>query len=438
MSTERPATQPPSPESESSHSAYSAELLAAQARLLALRASQQTDPSDSAARTLPRREAHKATKSALAAVSALPPHLGWESAPVTAHLNQARERQADLPAQPPNPSPDAWWTTPLEAATAVAPATPVSIPPTSATPLLSLDSSIRIFPALATAIRHHQSAPSARLWLLLKALDAPGSGWVWAQTARDWFTDKKTPFYLSGWRRLRQILHAGQGLYWHWDGAKIWLRAPEYLAVQLGVTRFTGRPVFIKIADILGRISHFNRQLYATFHTGRAPEGDWGNPIARETIATETGCSPSSQRRYEQGVKLSVEENFAIGDPITPLNQQQTAYEQGTAYFVFHDVKGVHGPKGVQYNAWQLPNSYGACQPHAPRGRQNRANRQLKVLSTQGMTGNSKPRKAQVYFDDVKQMGRTINPQGCRNVYWSTKAVRRRRGRRFWYRYRAD
>jgi hypothetical protein len=159
--------------------------------------------------------------------------------------------------------------------------------------------------------------------------------------------------YLCGWRQLRNLLQDGEGLYWQRDEERIWLRSAAKVAYGLGVARLSGRPVALPLEVRINGIGRFRAELYAAFHSGRVkttPDGkEQVSPIARETLANLSGVGETMQRRYEEQLSevetaVEVQPNYAIGNK--------------TSARELEDFRGRQGPKGEQYVAWQLPNSY--------------------------------------------------------------------------------
>ena len=91
------------------------------------------------------------------------------------------------------------------------------------------------FPSLLVAMLKERVETAGRVYLLLRHLDPQGRGWVSVDTARQALTDKSSRLHVCGWRRLRQILHQGAGIFWQRDGQdRLWLRGPHKIAQQTG------------------------------------------------------------------------------------------------------------------------------------------------------------------------------------------------------------
>jgi hypothetical protein len=297
---------------------------------------------------------------------------------------------------------------------------------------------VKVYPDIALGILRGERAAAGRVWLLLRHADAAGRGWLALDEVRMALCGKDSQLRLCGWRRLRQLLAEGEGVFWTRDERdRLWLRGPARVAGALGVGRLRGRPVGMPIAALLGGIGDARAQLYATFHSGRLREGwylsrgageqgsggasgKWqvassrepchpppatrhlppttgavGSPISRDTLAELSGVCPRSQAAYERRAGVTARANIALGERVTahsPIGpaEQERAWRAGRALFRLKDYRGRHGRPGAVYLAWRLPNGYSAARGHQqrPKGQQKRVNRQLADLFTKGMTGN--------------------------------------------------
>ncbi len=285
---------------------------------------------------------------------------------------------------------------------------------------------VKLYPDIGLGMLRQELAAPGRLWLMLRYLDNEGSGLLRIDILARHLTKKSSPLRLCGKRQLRNLLQAGEGVYWTRDKEHIWLRSAAKVAYTLGVERLTGRPVALPIAALLDGIGAFRAHLYAAFHSGRTkdtPYGEQAMPIARETMEQLSGVGQSSQRAYEDRVGIAVQANFAVGEVATEENQENRAWVQGQALFELKDYRGQQGKKGKTYLAWQLPNTYLGQHRHRPRGRQKRINRELKDLVMKGMPGNvggtsetQKPEK--VYYPNGKLAAKAYGRDPERELYW--------------------
>jgi hypothetical protein len=275
-------------------------------------------------------------------------------------------------------------------------------------------------------LRRELTAPG-RLWLLLRLLDRAGEGRLRIVVVEEAITNPDSPHRLCGQRQLRNLLKAGEGLFWTRDREWLWLRSAAKVAYGLGATRLTGRPVALPLSVLLGGIGDFRAQLYAAFHSGRGkPHGRAQTmPIARQTLRDLSGVGRVSQRAYERRAGVKAQTNYAVGETAVPHQQEKRAGQHGTALFTLKDSDGQQGQPGQSYLAWQLPNSYDGRQQQRPKGRQRRINRELKDLVMKGMPGNVEEgvmatRYGRVFYANGKLAAQAYgrDPHGDR--YWPT------------------
>lgn len=387
----------------------SATLLAANERLAQLRATLAAERLDEApnGRFAPRTPL-PATPDWSRLVAELPPHLGWENGQVIAGL------RGSVAQSPPDPT-----------ATLLVCARGEGKGKTAVAPQARQDS-VKLYPDLALGMLRTGETAVGRLWLLLRHLDQPGCGKVRVDLVIQQLTTKTSPLHLCGKRQLRNLLRAGDGIYWTRDRQYVWLRSTAKVAHALGVEQLTGWPVALPLAVLLGGIGDFRAHLYAAFHSGRAKETDAPNatrPIARATLVNLTGVGRSSQRTYEMRLNLRVQANFAVGETVNRLKQEERAWQHGRAAFQLIDSLGKQGRPGQTYLAWQLPNSYAGQHRRLPKGRQKRINRQLKDLVMQGIPGNDghavvKQSPEQRYCANGKLAAQQANRRANQDFYW--------------------
>ena len=252
------------------------------------------------------------------------------------------------------------------------------------------------------------AAASGRIWLLLKHLDANRQGWMLVSQAREFLTQKESIWRVCGWRQLRNLLHQGEGIFWHRDKTRIWLRSVAKVADALDLERFSGYPVALSADVLLNSIGDVRAHFYASFHSGREKETKHGTismPIARETLTRLSGTDRRTQRNYEERLGLKVQRNFAIGPKANKEEEQKQAWKHGNALFYFTDYKGKQGPKGTQYLAWQLPNNYFGPHTRQSHSQQRRLNRQLADLRMKRGAGNGRfQRLKRCYFGNALQI----------------------------------
>lgn len=293
--------------------------------------------------------------------------------------------------------------------------------------------SIKLYPDIGLGMLRQEATAAGRLWLLLHHLDPAGRGALRIDSIVKTITPKSAALRLCGKRQLRNLLRAGDGLFWTRDKEYIWLRSVAKVAVGLGVTRLLGRPLSLPLSVLLDGIGTFRAHLYAAFHSGRRKETQAGSqamPIARDTLTELSGVGRSSQRTYEAQAGVGVQTHYALGERLTAANEAERAWRQGTAVFQFCDYDGQQGKPGQTYLAWQLPNSYVGGHEQRPKGRQRRINRQLKDLVTKGTPGNvggasGAQSSRQRYYVQGKQAVQAAARAPQQEVYWRERPAGR-------------
>jgi hypothetical protein len=316
----------------------------------------------------------------------LPPHLGWESEPLSRVLRRAQATRAgsaetptDLKMEREQPC------SPVQTGSLRSVLTAGDVPP--------LGGEIKLFPDVALAMLREEQSACGRVWLLLQHLDQQRCGWLPLTTARRYLSGSGSPWRLFSWRQLRNLWHKGEGIFWQRDCTRIWLRGTARVAAALGVTRLAQRPVLLPVPTLLQGVGTFRAHLYASFHSTRShrqAQSGPVKPIARATLQAISHVAPRTQRAYEERASVRRQANFALATALRQDEEKERAWQHGRALFHFSDPKGKQGQPGTVYLAWQLPNHY--IGPHAPssRGRQKRINQYLADLFQKGMTGNGK------------------------------------------------
>jgi hypothetical protein len=289
---------------------------------------------------------------------------------------------------------------------------------------------IKLYPDIALALLREQLVAPGRLWLLLRAIDSTGRGWIELHSARHWVTRRESPLRIVGWRQMRKLLASGDGLFWDRAGRRIWLRSPLRVAAAMGIGHLRYQPIGLPLTALLQGIGLVRAHFYASFHSGRRSEktrSARSAPIARATLQALCHRSRCTQRAYERRAGVQKRRNFAIGQPLALADHQHQAWERGRAVFRIADHHGRAGRKGVTYTAWQLPNSYRGPHEKQPIGRQKRMNHKLADLFMKGMTGNGEradhtcPPEGdgeRRFFDDGAAAAARYNRGQDTDIYW--------------------
>ena len=397
--------------SEAATSVVSPALWAAQQRLLELRRQQRVQMPVVEAVDGRSREPRGTEGSLGELVAGLPEHLGWESVRVTDIYRTKSSHNAER-------ADTSWW----RSLVAERVETAVATSSQTVSPSPSPQESIKLYPTLALAMLREGQVAAGRIWLLLRHLDELGQGWGDVTEARAIFSDKQSPLRICGWRQLRKLLAAGEGIFWQRMGERLWLRSVSKVAAGLGIGRLEGKPVALPISILTEAMGTVRAHFYASFHSGR----DGKRPIARQTLQQLSGICAHTQRDYEKRAQVQKQRNFVIGPKAGSAQAENVAWQQGSACFTVTDHQGQFGKPGVSYLAWQLPNSY--CGPHAQqsRGGQKRLNRELVDLRIQGTAGNGRFMEAKRYYGDGQLAAKAFN-RGKTGIYW-----REREGRWFY------
>ena len=282
------------------------------------------------------------------------------------------------------------------------------------------DMRIDLHPSLATAWLQQGVETVGRVWILARHIDTKGRGWIHIDALRASLTDKSSPLYICGWRRLRQLLQRGAGTFWDRDeNGRIWLRSVAKVALNHGVEHLTGRPVRVLLSSICSDVRTLRAHLYASFHSGRNNAA----PISRLSLETATGVPERTQRVYDQVAGIERQSNIAVGAVVSAENRQQH-YAQRPGAFELTDKNGKQGDIGKRYLAWRLPNSYSAIHPHTNTGSVKRTNRNIRHLQRQNQTdlvnlraqgnGQGKSHNRVFYGDSV----RDIRANAGHEQYW--------------------
>lgn len=328
----------------------------------------------------------------------LPAHLGWGSQALTISCRSKHPSQepfVQLTSEPPKAA--------EETETAVSSA---------------VNSTIKLYPDIALALLKHECTAAGRIWLLLRHLDASGQGWLTVDEIRAKLTSKNAVLRICGWRQMRNLLRAGEGIFWQRQNGRIWLRSVTKVAQALTVIKLKQRPVALPVAVLTQSIGQVRAHFYASFHSSRQAK-----PISREAIEAVSHVPARTQRRYEKRAHVRRRSNFAVGPQATKTAVERTHWRHGHAAFSFKDFQGQHGRIGQTYIAWQLPNSYEGPHALAAKGQQKRINHTLTDLFMQGITGNGQRRRlTQRFFGNGRLAAKTFS-RHPETIYWQNASL---------------
>lgn len=213
---------------------------------------------------------------------------------------------------------------------------------------------LQIHPKLLVGMVRERAVSAGRVWLIARALDTSGRGSCHVKQLRILLTDKKSPLKMCGWRRLRQILADGEGLFWERDnqgrlfffGMK---RVGEMLGVKLGRVR-ASQKISLPVIKLLKPIAEVRAWLFSAYHIGRS-----GRVTSRQAIRTQTAVSDRTQRRYDKTANVTQTANYALSEHSDSLD---FAWEYGRSALIWRDKRGLIGTPNQTYLAHRLPNSY--------------------------------------------------------------------------------
>jgi hypothetical protein len=267
------------------------------------------------------------------------------------------------------------------------------------------------------------------LWLLLRAHDATGRGWVGVEEAIRLFSAAGSTWRLfTTRRRARQILDDGEGVFWirrpsglRGDGPeRLWLSGAAKAAAELDVDRLAGDPVDIPINQLTCSIG----DVRAAFHAAALTLGK-GRPMARATIRGLTGTAESTQRGYDKAAGVAQQRHVGIipaGEGQTLQEAKQAAHwDRGRNVFELTDHQGTFGDPGKTHLARRAPNSYRSPHGRGRRGRTRKINAVLKNLDLVAMRERGNGSGAafeRVYHATPAAAGAAYNRDCGRDHYW--------------------
>jgi hypothetical protein len=331
----------------------------------------------------------------------------WVKADPTSPFERALFRRVFVPIAAPAPAPE----TPTE--------TPTETPETR---------TVRIYQSIALAALQRNLAPAMRAYLLLRDLDRAGAGMIPAADLRAALADIGLT-----WRRGRQILRAGEGIFWTRDKRnRLFLHGPHRIAAALELERLTGQPALVDYSALAAGIAETKAAFLAAFHTGRD-----ANPVTRATVRRLTGIPESTQRHYERIAEIDKRANYALEEGDAPTGPAGRT-------FTYVDWVGNVGEQGAKYRAETLPNTFLSPLQRARTGRQRKANQRLALVKSKE-PGNDSERRERLYYHDAGKMGKAFNRDPHTDRYLSigkgldvaADRLTRLRGVSFWHPLRA-
>ncbi len=218
---------------------------------------------------------------------------------------------------------------------------------------------ITILADLLLASLKQNLAAEMRIWLLARQLDVKGQGSISVEDLKQSLTRKASKLKVCGWRRLRQLLQKGNGLFWQRDDhGRLWLSGAAKLAASLDIISIKRHAIELPISSLVASMSKVKAHFYTAFHSVRSDNDSFANPISRDRLQQITGVSKRTQARYDRTSAIEKRQCLAVGETYSAENKQKRLW-QGKSAFKFIDKRGEIGRKGANYVAWNLPNQYG-------------------------------------------------------------------------------
>jgi len=277
---------------------------------------------------------------------------------------------------------------------------------------------ITAYPTLLNAIHKSQMIPAGRVYLLLRAYDQEGRGIVRIDDIRRLLTAKGSRWRCLGWRRLRQILRDGEGIFWNrYVKGRIWLQSPARIAAKLDCGRFRGDNIKLPVKPLLASIQSVRAHFFASFESGRRED----TPISQAALATITGVPARTQRDYNKLLKRTAKKNITVtGLPFTPENIQNIAYEKQRSVFRFKDWTGkLFNHPGESYLAYRIADYRSRCHKVASRGRIRKINKAIQPSAKLSPGNNGKHYRT--YHPSIDAAGAAYNRESDRDHYYPTK-----------------
>lgn len=215
---------------------------------------------------------------------------------------------------------------------------------------------VRIFPSMLLDLDELGFYAEARLHAVLRAIDAAGRGVLPIADLRTRLCESKSPEYLYGWRRLRQVLGKGEGIFWErqdWGkrGHHIHLKGRGRILAHFGLT-IRGHELLIPLGQLLGRWTNGRgREAASKAAIYAAALTDRTKPMSRKARENAYGLSRWRQWRYEDRRQVRRKTAIIIGASYSDQLLERIRRKQPGA-FCFTDYRGKLGPAHGRYIAY--------------------------------------------------------------------------------------
>lgn len=185
-------------------------------------------------------------------------------------------------------------------------------------------------------------------------------------------------------RHFNRLLAAGEGLFWHVHGEKLYLRSSQKVAQAIteqareqGLLVETNLPGVRDVyVEVYGSLERFEAMLYAAWIAGRGQKREL--TISREVLSQLFGRHENTIRRWEKNrlkMLIARRANFAQCPDIDRYFYHIPAHSQPYVCRVRIDDKPTEEIVRIR---WQLPNTYtSSLKPHAHRGQAGKVRRKV-------------------------------------------------------------
>jgi len=258
---------------------------------------------------------------------------------------------------------------------------------------------VKSYESLNQEVLKRNEARAYRLWLLLRALDKEGKGWVDYEEAQKAFLS----LGLSR-RSFRDTLRKGEGFWWTRVRGRIFYSGLGKVCLRLRV--FPGRPVLIPLPR---KLSEFRALLHASFFVKP-------RTISRGSLQKLTGKSKTTLRRWEKLTGVKTQPNLGYSKA---LSKEKSSGSRCLGYDEEGQPFWEVSLDGRSHLAWQIPNTYVAEFVLAPWGQAK------KIRKVRPLDGGEGERPSRLYFLRPRDAYRYQKKTGESVYVWDGRTIPR-------------
>lgn len=273
---------------------------------------------------------------------------------------------------------------------------------------------LAIYPDVAVVAIKLEIVPEFRTWLSFHA--ASQNGVMFTKDAYEIFTSKKSPYYLFGKKRMKQVLRNGEGLFWQTcrDNSVIRLAGKDVLAERLNIERLGLLPVYLETKYLFKSYKHTKAALLDAVYVSH------NNPVSRIFTDSESGISVTTQKELEKLIGTKVSPNYLVIDESE--SKEDIAWKYSSKVVTRLDTSGkVTGEKGSLYLAAKMSNTYTSVQSPAGKGSLREYNKKNSSRRIPRVSGKSK----RLYSTPESRSSKAVYEKVCDVFSQSTKSVTR-------------